>query len=91
MAQREEERRKAEEDKQAAIYIALENRSREYMKEMEEKKRLEERIKVLNSQVHIGGQKVEEMPEFIKALEEKQRAIRKEYESRLTDLEKERQ
>ena len=44
----EEERRRAEEDKAAAIN-ALEVRSKECMQEKEEKKRLEEKIKMMNS------------------------------------------
>ena len=44
----EQQKRRAEEDKMAAI-TALEARSREYMLEKEEKKKLEEKIKMLNS------------------------------------------
>ena len=44
----EQLKRRAEEDKMAAI-TALETRSREYMIEKEEKKKLEEKIKMLNS------------------------------------------
>ena len=44
----EQQKRRAEEDKLAAI-TALEARSREFMIEKEEKKRLEEKIKALNS------------------------------------------
>jgi len=48
MFQLEKERQRAEEDKLAAI-TALESRSREYMVEKEEKKKLEEKIKILNT------------------------------------------
>ena len=44
----EQLKRRAEEDKMAAI-TALESRSREFMIEKEEKKKLEEKIKMLNS------------------------------------------
>ena len=44
----EAEKKRAEEDKAAAIN-ALEMRSKEYMIEREEKKRLEEKIKMMNS------------------------------------------
>lgn len=44
--------------------------------EKEEKKKLEEKIKMLNSQMLIGGKKVEDTPQFRNALEEKQRLIR---------------
>lgn len=44
----EEQKRRAEEDKEAAI-SALEARSKEYLVEWEEKKKLEEKIRVMNS------------------------------------------
>jgi hypothetical protein len=50
-------KKRAEEDKMAAI-TALESRSREFMNEKEEKKKLEEKIKMLNSQLLIGGKNV---------------------------------
>jgi hypothetical protein len=62
------EKRKAEEDKAAAIN-ALEVRSREFMIAKEEKKRLEEKIRVMNSQMLHGGEKIEETAQFRKALE----------------------
>lgn len=85
----EDEKRKAEEDKAAAI-IALEARSKEVLQEKEEKKRLEDKIKAMSSQLLLGGQKIEESPQFLYALEEKQKAIKEEYEKKLRDLEKER-
>jgi hypothetical protein len=87
--QLEAEKRRAEEDKAAAIN-ALEVRSKEYMIEREEKKRLEEKIKMMNSQMLVGGKKIEDTPQFRSALEEKQRLIRQEYEVKLQDIEKER-
>jgi predicted nucleic acid-binding Zn-ribbon protein len=69
----------------------LEVRSREMVVEKEEKKRLEEKIKVLNSQLLVGGKKIEDTPQFKSALEERQREIRQEYEGRLGELERERQ
>lgn len=86
----EEERRKAEADKEAAIE-ALEMRSREYMSEKEEKRRLEERIRMMNSQMLVGGKKVEESPQFLIALEERQMALKQEYEIKLQELDRERQ
>ena len=41
------------------------------MIEKEEKKKLEEKIKMLNSQLLIGGKKIEDTPQFKSALEEK--------------------
>jgi len=46
------------------------------MMEKEEKKKLEEKIKMLNSQLLVGGKKIEDTPQFKSALEEKQRLIR---------------
>ena len=86
----EEEKRRAEADKEAAIE-ALELRSKEFLMEKEEKKKLEEKIRLMNSQLLVGGKKLEETPQFITALEEKQKAIRKEYEEKLQEVEKERQ
>ncbi len=86
----EEDKRKAEEDKAAMIKV-LETRSREYMKEKEEKRKLEEKIKLMSSQMLLGGKKIEDTPQFRTALEEKQRIIHQEYEMKLQELEKERQ
>ena len=71
----EQQRRRAEEDK-AVVVKELEVRSREMIVEKEEKKRLEEKIKVLNSQLLVGGKKIEDTPQFKTALEERQRIIR---------------
>ena len=60
------------------------------MYEKEEKKRLEEKIKMMNSQLLIGGKKIEDTPQFRNALEEKQKLIRQEYEMKLQDIERER-
>lgn len=68
--QLEYEKRRAEEDKNAAI-TALEARSIDYMKEKEEKQKLQEKIQQLTSSLLIGGKQIEEHPQFISALEEK--------------------
>ncbi|CAK4139066.1 unnamed protein product [Aphanomyces euteiches] len=101
----DEQRRRAEEDKMAAIR-ALEQRSLEFMLEKEEKKKLEQRIIMLTSQMLMshgkstapkdndganGGEFSIEDPQFRLALKEQQDRIRKEYECRLADLEKERE
>ena len=62
----EEQKRRAEADKLAAI-TALEARSREFMREKEEKRRLEARIATMQSQLLIGGAKLEESPVFRRA------------------------
>ena len=58
--------------------------------ERDEKKRLEEKIRALNSQMLIGGKKIEETPQFRSLLEEKQKLIRQEYELKLQEMERER-
>ena len=44
----------------------------------------------MNSQLLVGGRKIEDTPQFRSALEEQQKIIRQQYEKRLQDLEKER-
>ena len=86
----EQDKKRAEEDKEAAI-TALEARSREFLLEKEEKTKLEEKIKQLASQLLIGGNVIEETPQFRTALEAKHKIIREEYEGKLQEIEKERQ
>lgn len=45
---------------------------------------------MMNSQVLEGGKQMENTPQFKSALEEKQKAIRQEYEGKLSELERER-
>ena len=59
----EEQKRRAEADKLAAI-TALERRSREVMAQKEEKRRLEARIAAMASQLLVGGHRVEDTPAF---------------------------
>ena len=59
----EEQKRRAEADKLAAI-TALEARSREFMLEKEAKARLEARISSMQSQLLIGGAPLEDTPVF---------------------------
>ena len=59
----EEDKRKAEQDKFAAM-AALERRSKEFFLEREEKRKLEEKILAMDSQVLIGGRKIEDTPQF---------------------------
>lgn len=44
----------------------------------------------MNSQLLIGGRKIEDTPQFRTALEQQQKIIREQYEQKLSDLEKER-
>ena len=76
--QLEEEKRRAEEDRVAAL-TALEEQSREFLKEREEKKRLESMIDEMESRMMVAGQQFDKSN------------IKEEYERRFTDLEKERQ
>lgn len=80
--QLEAEKKRAEQDKEAAIN-ALEVRSKEFLQEKQEKKGLEEKIQMMNSQMLIGGKKIEDTPQFRTALEEKQKIIRQEYDLKL--------
>jgi GTPase SAR1 family protein len=84
------EKKQAEEDKEAAI-SALEARSQEFLSEKQEKIKLEQKIKEMTSQLLIGGERIEDTPQFRNALEQKQKIIREEYEERLLEVEKERQ
>ena len=65
--QLQEEKRRAEEDKENVIR-ELENRAVLYEKERAEKESLEEKIKLMNSQLLHGGQKIEDTPQFQSAL-----------------------
>ncbi|KAA0173549.1 hypothetical protein FNF27_05044 [Cafeteria roenbergensis] len=86
----DEQRRRAELDKMAAIR-ALEARSREFLREKEEKKRLEGRISALQGQMLTGGEGVTDTPAFRNALKEHQEKIRAKYDAKLHELEKERE
>lgn len=55
------EKKRLEEDRQNAINT-LENREKEFAKEKGEKERLMARIKMLTSQVLVGGKHIEETP-----------------------------
>lgn len=77
--QLEEEKRRAEEDRVAAL-TALEEQSREFLKEREEKKKLESMINELESEMMVAGQKFENTS-----------SIRQEYQEKFSELEAERQ
>ena len=61
-----QENKRAEEDKEAAI-TSLECKYKEYLNEKEEQ------IKQLTSQLLVGGQVIEDTPQFRNALETKQK------------------
>lgn len=94
----EEQRRRAEADRMSAIK-ALEARSIEFMREKEEKKKLEQRIAMLVSQMTGGDGS--SLPNLARAgldmsmtqdlaLKQQQEKLREEYERKLADIEKER-
>lgn len=57
----EKERQKALDDKKE-VMTAYEQRSKDFFQEREMRKKLEEKISALNSQMLVGGQKIEETP-----------------------------
>lgn len=89
-SQLEEQKKRAEEDKNLAI-LALEQASKQYLQERDEKKRLESKISLMNSQMLVGGTKIEDTPQFRTALEEKQSVLLREFDLKLQEFEKERQ
>ncbi|KRX02482.1 P-loop containing nucleoside triphosphate hydrolase [Pseudocohnilembus persalinus] len=90
LTQLEEDRRRAEQDKNMAM-AALEARSKEFFQERELKRKLEEKIRSINSQLLVGGHQILEHPEFRNALEQQQVKIREEYENKIKKLEQERE
>jgi len=88
MLELDERRRQAEADRILAIQ-ALEERSREFMNEKVQKKKLEERIAVLTSRmIHYQNQNSENMKILV---QEQQEKMRIDYENKLANLEKERE
>ena len=45
----------------------------------------------MNSQILVGGRKIEDTPQFRSALQEQQRLIRQEYDAKLSEIERERE
>mmetsp|Transcript_29960 Transcript_29960/g.52578 ORF Transcript_29960/g.52578 Transcript_29960/m.52578 type:complete len:556 (+) Transcript_29960:206-1873(+) len=89
----EEQRRQAEQDKLAAI-MNMERLSASLMSEKEAKKRLEEKIRQMNEQLLVGGWSggpVRETPAFKVALQQEQARIRKMYQTKVAELERERE
>lgn len=88
----DEQRRRAEEDKMAAIR-ALEERSLQFMREKQMKKQLEERLRTLQGQMIIGGNpdNLQQTSAFRAALKEQRDRIRGEYDAKLKAIERERE
>ncbi len=74
-SQAEEEKRRAERDKLAAI-TALEERSREFMREKRLKEKLEKKINTMQSQLLLGGHKIEDTPAFRILIDREHKRIR---------------
>lgn len=88
--QLEEARRREQADKIAAI-SALERQSAEIARQKAAMAALQHRIESMQSQLLIGGQRVEDMPAFQTLLAKEQERIRGEYEHRVVELEQERE
>ena len=86
----DEQRRRAEADKMAAMR-ALEMRSKEFMQEKEEKKKLEQKIAMLTGQMIGSDGTTLNMGENGVDIKEQHDKMRKEYEVKLADLERERE
>ena len=102
LIQLEEEKRKAEQDKKAAM-LALEARSKEFFNEREEKRKLEEQIMLMRGQLVYPGQQPDfkaqncynsNMPDSMVGISSRDNQERnwnrKNYEKRIEDLEAER-
>eukprot|EP00605_Chrysophyceae_sp_TOSAG23-4_P001917 GSChrysophyteH1.ASY1.ANO1.2115.1 assembled CDS len=88
-----EERNKNVADKMVAIK-ALEARSKEFMHEKEEKKRLEQRIATLMGQMLKGDRTPDgagQAPELQVIMKEQQDRLRMEYDGKLAEIERERE
>ncbi len=88
----EEKKKEAERDKDEAIQ-ALEEASIKYLQERDEKKKLEAKINLMNFQMIPGGQKIniEETPQFQTLLQKHQILLEKDFNEKLTEIEKERE
>jgi hypothetical protein len=90
LLQLEEEKRRMEMDNKE-YKDALEKTSNAFIKERGEKRALEQKIKSIDSQMLLGGVKIEDTPQFRNALEQHQEVLKREYENKIKALEVERQ
>ena len=88
----EMERIQAEKDKNEALQ-ALEKASISFLQEREEKRKLEKKIEIMSFQMIPGGQKIkiEDTPEFKTLLQKHQILLQKDFNEKLSDLEKEKE
>lgn len=84
----EQEKMQAQKDKDLALQL-LEQTSQKYIEERNEKKILEQKIKTMNSQMIVGGSKIEDTPQFQSALQQRHNIMVKEFDSKLQEIEKE--
>ena len=77
---------------QMAALMDMEKLSRDLMAEKEQKKRLEQKIRKMNNQLLVGGivGTVTDSPAFKQALQQEQARIRKLYNTKMAELDKER-
>lgn len=83
-------RRREQADKLAAI-SALERQSAEIMRHKAAMAALQGRISLMQSQLLVGGHRVEDTPQFRQLLAAEQDRIRGQYQARLAELEAERE
>ncbi|GIL92497.1 hypothetical protein Vretifemale_19932 [Volvox reticuliferus] len=89
----EEQAKRAEADKLAAL-TALQERSREFLREKEEKRALELKIQAMQSQLLSGGSSgaaLQEVPAVRAMLQREANKVKEHYEARIRALEAERQ
>ncbi len=78
----EVQKNQAEEEKKSAL-AALDEAGKKFLKEREEKKILEKKILMTNSQMILGGQKIEDTQQFKTALENQHNLLVKELDKKL--------
>mmetsp|Transcript_3747 Transcript_3747/g.5684 ORF Transcript_3747/g.5684 Transcript_3747/m.5684 type:complete len:1075 (+) Transcript_3747:68-3292(+) len=86
----EDQRRQAEQDKLAAI-SELETQARDLRREKEEKRKLENRIQQMQSQLLTGGVPIEDSHAFRNAVMQEHVRMHADYEAKVQELERERQ
>jgi hypothetical protein len=86
----EQEKKRAEDDKKAAI-SALTQKTEEFLKEQQTKRDLENRIATMQSQLLVGGEKIEETPMFKNLVKQEHARVHRIYLNKLQALERERQ
>lgn len=86
----EQAKKRAEDDKMAAI-SALTKKTEEFVREQQIKRDLEHRIATMQSQLLVGGEKIQETPMFKNLLKKEHERVHKIYLNKMQALERERQ